>query len=61
MPERENSMTVEEILKLTVFDVRIVDDGKTVYTPFGRWNDDWYKREVLWIDANEEGVIIIGI
>lgn len=57
-------MTVEDVLKVCVFDVRVVtdEDGKTVYTPFsGKWNSEWYSKDVLWLDANEEGVIIIGI
>lgn len=63
MPERENIMTVEDVLKVCVFDVRVVTkDGKTVYAPFtGKWNPEWDSKEVLWLDANEEGVIIIGI
>lgn len=56
-------MTVENILEVCVFDVRVVtDDGKTVYTPFsGKWNPEWDSKEVRWLDATEEGVIIIGI
>lgn len=57
-------MKVEDVLKVCVFDVRIVtdEDGKTVYTPFsGKWDTAWDSKEVLWLDANEEGVIIIGI
>lgn len=57
-------MTVEDVLKVSVFDIRIVadEDGKTVYAPFsGNWNPEWDSREVLWIDANDEGVIIVGI
>ena len=64
MPERENIMTVEDVLKVCVFDVRIVTDkdGKTVYTPFsGKWDDEWYSKEVKWLDATEEAVIVIGI
>lgn len=64
MPERENIMTVENVLKVCVFDVRVVtdEDGKTVYAPFsGKWNPEWDSKEVLWLDANNEGVIIIGI
>lgn len=55
-------MTVEDILKACVFDIRVVKDGKTVYTPFsGKWDSAWDSREVLWLDASEEGVIIVGI
>lgn len=57
-------MTVEDVLKVSVFDIRVVtdEDGKTVYAPFsGNWNPEWDSRKVLWLDANEEGVIIIGI
>lgn len=57
-------MTVENILEKCVFDIRVVTDenGETVYTPFsGKWNPEWDSREVLWLDANEEGVIIVGI
>lgn len=64
MPERENIMTVEDVLKVSVFDVRIVtdDDGKTVYTPFsGKWRSEWDLKDVKWLDATEEGVIVIGI
>lgn len=64
MPERENIMKVEDVLKVCVFDVIIVtdDDGKTVYAPFsGRWNPKWDSMKVLWLDATEEGVIIVGI
>lgn len=64
MPERENIMTVENVLEVCVFDVRVVTDvdGKTVYTPFsGKWNPKWDSMKVLWLDATEEGVIVIGI
>ena len=64
MPERENIMTVEDVLKVCVFDVKVVtdEDGKTVYAPFsGRWSPEWDSKEVIWLDANEEGVIIVGI
>lgn len=64
MPERENIMTVENVLEVSVFDVRVVtdEDGKTVYTPFsGKWNPEWDSMKVLWLDATEEGVIIVGI
>lgn len=57
-------MTVENILEKCVFDIRIVSDenGETLYAPFsGNWNPEWDSREVLWLDANEEGVIIVGI
>ena len=57
-------MKVEDVLKVCVFDVRVVNDkdGKTVYTPFsGKWDSEWDSKEVLWLDANEEGVIIVGI
>lgn len=57
-------MTVEDVLKVSVFDIRVVtdEDGKTVYAPFsGNWNPEWDSREVLWIDANDEGVIVVGI
>lgn len=57
-------MTVENILEVCVFDVRVVtdEDGKTVYTPFsGKWNPEWDSKEVKWLDATEEGVIVIGI
>lgn len=57
-------MKVEDVLKVCVFDVIIVtnEDGKTVYSPFsGKWDTAWDSKEVLWLDANEEGVIIIGI
>lgn len=57
-------MKVEDVLKVCVFDIRVVndEDGKTVYTPFsGKWNPEWDSKEVLWLDANEEGVIIVGI
>ena len=57
-------MKVEDVLKVCVFDVRVVndEDGKTVYTPFsGKWNPEWDSKEVLWLDANDEGVIIVGI
>ena len=64
MPERENIMTVEDILKVCVMDVRVVtdEDGKTVYTPFSfKWNPEWDSKEIRWLDANEESTIIIGI
>lgn len=64
MPERENIMTVEDVLKVCVFDIRVVtdEDGETVYAPFsGKWNPEWDSRKVLWIDANDEGTIIVGI
>lgn len=64
MPERENIMTVEDVLKVCVFDIRVVtdEDGETVYAPFsGKWNPEWDSREVLWIDANDERTIIVGI
>lgn len=57
-------MTVENILEVCVFDVRVVTDGdgKTVYTPFsGKWDPEWNSKEVRWLDATEEGVIVIGI
>ena len=57
-------MTVENILEACVFDVRVVtdEDGKTVYTPFsGEWDPEWDSKEVRWLDATEEGVIVIGI
>lgn len=57
-------MTVENILEKCVFDIRVVSDenGETLYTPFsGNWNPEWDSREVLWLDASEEGVIIVGI
>ena len=57
-------MTVEDVLKVCVFDIRVVndEDGKTVYKPFGgKWNHEWDSKEVLWLDANDEGVIIVGI
>lgn len=57
-------MTVENILEKCVFDIKVVtdEDGKTVYTPFsGKWNHEWDSKEVLWLDASEEGVIIVGI
>lgn len=56
-------MTVENVLEACVFDVRIVDEnGETLYAPFsGNWNPEWDSMEVRWLDANEEGVIIIGI
>lgn len=57
-------MKVEDVLKVCVFDIRVVndEDGKTVYIPFsGKWNPEWDSKEVLWLDANEEGVIIVGI
>ena len=57
-------MKVEDVLKVCVFDVRLVtdDDGKTVYTPFsGKWVTEWDSKEVKWLDATEEGVIVIGI
>ena len=54
-------MTVENVLKVCVSNVKVTEDGKTVYTPFGKWNPEWDSREVKWIDATEEGVIVIGI
>ena len=56
-------MTVENVLETCVFDVIVTDeDGKTVYTPFsGKWNPEWDSKEVRWLDATEEGVIVIGI
>lgn len=57
-------MTVENILEKCVFDIRVVSDenGETLYAPFsGNWNPEWDSREVLWLDASEEGVIIVGI
>lgn len=55
-------MKVEDVLKVCVFDVIVNEDGKTVYTPFsGKWDPEWDSKEVLWLDANEEGVIIVGI
>ena len=58
----ENIMTVEDILKVSAVDIRVVKDGKTVYTPFsGKWNPEWDSKEVRWLDANDEGVIIVGI
>ena len=57
-------MKVEDVLKVSVFDIRVVTDenGETVYTPFsGKWNPEWNSREIIWLDANEEGVIIVGI
>ena len=60
----ENIMTVADVLKVCVFDIRVVTDkdGKTVYAPFsGKWDHEWDSREVIWLDANEEGVIIVGI
>ena len=55
-------MKVEDVLKVCVFDIIVYEDGKTVYTPFsGKWNSEWDSKEVLWLDANEEGVIIVGI
>lgn len=57
-------MKVEDVLEVCVFDIRVVNDenGKTVYAPFsGEWNPEWDSKEVRWLDANEEGVIIVGI
>lgn len=64
MPERESIMTVADVLAVSVFDIRVIDveKGETVYAPFsGNWNHEWDAREVRWLDANEEGVIIVGI
>ena len=54
-------MKVEDVLKVCASNIIIKDDGKTVYAPFGKWDPEWDSREVQWLDANEEGVIIIGI
>lgn len=54
-------MTVENVLKVCATNVRVVADGKTVYTPFGKWNPEWDSKEVKWLDATEEGIIVIGI
>lgn len=56
-------MTVENVLKVCVSNVRVVtdEDGKTVYTPFSEWNPEWDSKEVKWLDATEEGIIVIGI
>ena len=61
MPERENIMTVEDVVKICETNFKISKNGKFIYTPFLHFRNEWLKEKVQWLDATEEGVIVIGI
>ena len=54
-------MKVKDVMKVCETNIEISKDGKIIYKPFFHFRKEWLEKEVQWLDATEEGVIIIGI
>ena len=55
-------MKVRDVVKACITNFYIIENEKIVYRPFqfGGCND-FLDKEVEWLDARDEGILIIGI
>ena len=55
-------MKVKDVVKVCQTDFFIMRGKRVVYRPFYcAGYDDFLDKEVKWLDASEEGILIIGI